>query len=91
MVFFVHNNYKEWQSERYDTWQATSQGDNIRYNASDVFNNSNSLSLSNLWRFDDLFGKVGLVVSDGVQFDDKSIMIICIIRTRCFWLRNLTC
>lgn len=71
MVFFTHDDDQEWQSERYDTWQASSQKDNIRYNASDFFRNLNSLSLSNLWRFDDLFGKVGLVVSDGVQFEDK--------------------
>ena len=71
MVFFTHDDDQEWQSERYDTWQASSQKDNIRYNASDFFRNLNSLSLSNLWRFDDLFGKVGLVVSDGVKFEDK--------------------
>ena len=66
-----HNNEKSWLSSRYNTWQASTQSDDVRHNASDVSNKSTDLSLGNLWKLTGLPSKVEFIVSDGVNYSDK--------------------
>ena len=71
MFFLTHNDDQSWLSERYDSWQASSPGNTVRHNARDVYNRKTDMSLSNLWKFPELLGRVGLVVSDGVRYYNK--------------------
>lgn len=71
MFFFSHNNEQSWLSSRYNTWQASTQANDVRHNANDVSNKSTDLSLSNLWKFSGLPGKMEFVISDGVHYSDN--------------------
>lgn len=74
MFFFSHNEEQSWHSERYDTWQTSTQTNDIRHNAGDVSHQSTDLSLSNLWRFEGLlWGKVNFTISEKVHYFDNRI------------------
>ena len=46
-----HRENQSWQSERYDTWQASARNSDIRHNANDISGKYTGFSLNNLWPF----------------------------------------
>ena len=56
--FSGHSDDQSWLSNRYDTWQATTQADDIRHNASDVSHKLTNMMFNTYWTITDLFGKV---------------------------------
>lgn len=67
-TLFRHGDTKSWLSTKYDTWQATSPINNIRYNANDVSNRLTN-ALGYLYAtLPDLLGKINLVLGDHFQY-----------------------
>ena len=66
--FFRHSDDQSWLSNRFKTWQTSTSTQDVRYNASDVSNRLTNASLSNLWRFGNLFGKTDMSVKEGVDY-----------------------
>lgn len=63
-----HREDQSWQSERYDTWQASAQNSDIRHNANDVSGKHTGFSLNNLWRFSKLVGKTDLTIRENLNY-----------------------
>lgn len=63
-----HRENQSWQSERYDTWQTSTQNSNIRHNASDVSGKYTGFSLNNLWRFSKLVGKADFTIRESLNY-----------------------
>lgn len=70
---FSHNDEQSWLSSRNNTWQASTQSDGVRHNASDVSNKSTELSLGNLWKLSGLPRKMEFIVSEGVSYYDRRV------------------
>ncbi len=68
---FSHNDEQSWLSSCNNTWQASTQSDGVRHNASDVLNKSTELSLGNLWKLSGLPRKMEFIVSEGVNYSDR--------------------
>lgn len=72
-LFFRHSDDQSWLSNRYDTWQATTQADDIRHNASDVSHKLTNMMFNTYWTITDLFGKVDLIIGDDWNYSDSRI------------------
>lgn len=68
---FSHNDEQSWLSSRYNTWQASTQSNDVRHNASDVSSKSTEVSLGNLWRRTGLPSKVEFIASEGVKYSNQ--------------------
>ena len=67
---FSHNDEQSWLSSRYNTWQASTQSNDVRHNASDVSNKSTAMSLGNFWKLT-LPSKMEFTASEGVSYSDR--------------------
>ena len=67
---FYHGDNKSWLSNRYDTWHASTQAQDVRYNANEQSNQATSFALLNGLTFYELFGKVNFNISESVDFSD---------------------
>lgn len=69
-LFFRHSDDQSWLSNRFNTWQAAMQTDDVRRNASDVSNRSTNVLFSTYHTMSELFRKVNLVVGDEFQYSN---------------------
>ncbi len=67
-LHLLHSENQSWQSSRFDTWQASTQLNDISHNANDISQKHTSLGLNNLWRFSNLAGKADFVVSESLDY-----------------------
>lgn len=63
-----HRENQSWQSERFDTWQTSTQNSNIRHNANDISGKYTGFSLNNLWRFSKLVGKADFTIRESLNY-----------------------
>ncbi|MEG1729952.1 MAG: hypothetical protein RR280_10485, partial [Bacteroidaceae bacterium] len=71
IFLFMHSDNQSWLSNRYDTWQAFTQTNDVRHNASDVYSKSTDVSLSNLWKHSFSSMKLDFIVSEKVHYSDS--------------------
>lgn len=71
VFLFWHNDNQSWLSNRYDTWQSSTQANDVRHNASDVYNKSTNVSLSNLWRYSFPSIKSDFIINGKVHYSDS--------------------
>lgn len=70
-TYFYHGDNKSWLSNRYDTWHASTQTQDVRYNANERSSQTTFFILSNRLMFEELFGKVNLSIDEGLEFSDN--------------------
>ncbi len=72
-LFFMHSNNRSWLSNSYDTWQASTQSNDIRHNAGDVSSKMTSLLLNAYLTIPEIFAKINLIVGDEWQYSNSRV------------------
>ncbi len=70
---FRHSDDRSQLSNRYDTWQASTQANVVQRNANDVSSKLTNLAFSSVLSFADLFAKLDLMISNNWTYSDSRV------------------
>lgn len=70
-TYFYHGDNKSWLSNRYDTWHASAQAQDVQYNANERSSQTTFFTLSNSLMFEELSRKLNLSINEGLELSDS--------------------